>query len=158
MRHGLATYLICAAISGSAFAKEGGPGWEVLRSQAMTASERASYPEAERLFRSALSSLPDPAGAGAITLWNQLGEIEAAQSRLDDAEKDYKRAVQINRKLKQPDDFEMGISLNDLAAISHARGQFASAEALLRQRPCFGSRTLFCRETKPVLTQSRDLC
>jgi hypothetical protein len=62
MRHNLATCLICAAISGSAFAKEGTPGWEVLRSQAIAASERASYQQSERLLRSALSALPDAAG------------------------------------------------------------------------------------------------
>src|SRR2546423_9477501 len=123
MRDALTVFLVCAGICGTTSAKEGAPGWEVLRSRAMNASERASYQEAEQLLRSALSSLPDPSGAGAVTLWNKLGEAQAAQSRLADAEQDYHRAIEINRKLGRPDDFEMAGSLDDLAPISPAHGQ-----------------------------------
>src|ERR1700693_3471546 len=142
MRDGFFTKLLqfCFAIilpfistSATGFASDGDPGWEGLRSQALNASERGSYKNAEELFRSALSSLPDPASCGAVILWNEIGESQQAQSRVADAEQAYRRSMDINRKLQQPDDYEMAVSLNDLAAISHAHSQFASAESLLQE-------------------------
>src|SRR5438067_190309 len=128
-----AVRLLGTAISAPAFAAEALPGWRGLRSQGLNASERGSYPEAERLLRASLALLPNPESSGAVALWNEIGEVQQAQSRLADAEQDFRRAIEINRKLSQSDDFEMAVSLNDLAAISHAHRQFASAESLLRQ-------------------------
>jgi tetratricopeptide (TPR) repeat protein len=133
MRHVITVCLVCTCMLVMAFRSEASPGWEILRSQALSASQRASYQETEQLLRSALTSLSDPAEAAAVTLWNELGEAQEAQRRLAEAEQDYHRAIDINGRLKQPDNFGMAASLNDLASIFHARAQFASAETLLRQ-------------------------
>src|SRR5690349_24925359 len=120
MRDILTICFVCTSVSVTAYAKEGIPGWELLRSQALSASQRASYGDAEELLRSALASLPGPTVVAAVTLWNELGEAQQAQGRLIEAEQAYRHAITINRGLRQLDDFDMAASLNDLAAISHA--------------------------------------
>src|ERR1700731_2979524 len=88
-----AIVLLFTSIRVSGFASSGSPGWESLRSEALRASERGSYKDAEQLLHSALSSLPDPAIFGAVIFWNEIGEAQQAQSRFADAEQAYRRSM-----------------------------------------------------------------
>src|SRR5438477_7679440 len=68
----------------------GSEPWVSLRTQAATAFARGAYDQAEGFLKSAFQALPSQQSAEAIILWHQFGTLHEAQSRIQDAERDFK--------------------------------------------------------------------
>src|ERR1700761_7789765 len=89
--------------------------------------------EAEKTLRAALASHGTLEDGTTVVLRNQLGRVLEDRARLDEAEQEYRRAIDINQRTTAPDALETASALNNLGAIEQARGHFMSAENLLKQ-------------------------
>ena len=107
--------------------------WKTLRSEALKTAGNGSPAEAEALLQRALSGLAFPESEEAVVLWNDLGGLDQSQLRLVNAERNYKRAIEINRKLSHPDEKVTAIVLMNLGIIANERNQFALGETRLRE-------------------------
>src|ERR1700733_1986531 len=87
----------------------------------------------EQQTKAAISSLTDPNSKRAVDLWNTLGTIHQAQSKLSEAEQDYRRALAINQALSDPSKLLDASILNNLATVLQARRDFSGAETLLKE-------------------------
>src|SRR5207248_10220193 len=85
------------SLAGVSTAASPNSNWAILRSEALTAYDSGDFGRAEQLLRSALSSLPNPASNEAAFLSNELGKVLQDQSRFDEAEQQYRRAIEINK-------------------------------------------------------------
>jgi tetratricopeptide (TPR) repeat protein len=81
-----------------------------------------------------LSDTPaDGAGADAVVHWNEIGRLQQAESKLDEAEQAFRHALRLSERLANPSKMEVAVILNNLGTLSLARGQYKLAETPLRQ-------------------------
>lgn len=64
---------------------------------------------------------------------NNLGVIQQAQGKLDAAEENFKRALEMRRAVLDPAHPEIGVVLNNLAGVHFLRGDYAGAAERLRE-------------------------
>ncbi len=88
------------------------------------------FADAEQQTKAALSALADPNSEQAIGLWNALGTIHQSQSKLSEAERDYRRALALNHGANSATEASI---LNNLATLFQARRDYKAADVLLRQ-------------------------
>lgn len=104
----------------------------LLSVQASDAFRRGDLASAEQLFRSAIAAC-QPSCESEPSLRNQLGRVLEDLSRLDEAEREYRRVIEVNTTAAEPIDLETASALNNLASIEQARGLSKASDDLLKQ-------------------------
>ena len=62
----------------------------------------ASPPSAETLLAATISSLKDTSGPQAVVLWNEQGRLRHTRSAIDEAEKAYHHALELDDRQENP--------------------------------------------------------
>ncbi len=74
----------------------------------------------------------DEASESSPEFWNTLGTIQQGQSKLVEAEQDYRRALTLNHSLRVPNKTQEVSILNNLATVRQVQRDFSGAELLLK--------------------------
>src|SRR4051794_16615134 len=104
-----------------------------LHQQGKDALAEGRLTEAEALLRSALSSLADPKTKEAVVILNEIGQTYQQRWKLNEAEKEYLHALELNRSLPDLSQIERASSLNNIGSVHLVRGELAEAEKMFRQ-------------------------
>jgi tetratricopeptide (TPR) repeat protein len=102
-----------------------------LSARAADAFQHGDLARAEQLFRSALSSCPQPCIAEP-SLRNQLGRVLEDSARQGEAEREYRRVIELN-KIRASGSIEAALALNNLGSIEQTRGHWEAADQLQQQ-------------------------
>lgn len=104
----------------------------LLSVQGSQAFQHGDLATAEQLFRAALDACPAPCSAEP-TLRNELGRVLEDLSRLDEAQQEYRRVIEINKTSANPAELENASALNNLASIEQARDHWDASDELLNR-------------------------